>query len=247
MTGFDHQDRSTFLNLASPLQAIISPSILASNFARLEEECRSVLPTAQWLHVDVMDGHFVPNISIGPCVVESLRRCSPHWFLDVHLMVSAPAQWVAAMAAAGASQYTLHLEATDDAAGVCRAVRAAGMQVGVALKPGTEVTPLLLQLLDDGLVDMVLIMTVEPGFGGQSFMHAVLPKVTALRQRYANLSIEVDGGLSAQTIEAAAAAGANVIVAGTSVFKAADRAAEIGVLKACVEKHIAAGLQQQKL
>ncbi|EPY42284.1 ribulose-phosphate 3-epimerase [Angomonas deanei] len=215
-----------------------------------------------------MDGHFVPNISIGPGVVECLRKTSnklydqstekdrKHWFLDVHLMVSKPLQWIEPMATAGASQYTFHVEAAleeekennkestkEDLAvlqHVCETIHAHGMQCGIALKPATELTDAIFTLIDTKQVDMLLIMTVEPGFGGQSFRENVLHKVRALRDRYPLLPIEVDGGLSEKTIDAAAQSGANVIVAGTSVFKAADRPAEVRKLKEGVLRHVQA-------
>jgi ribulose-phosphate 3-epimerase len=169
-----------------------------------------------------MDGHFVPNISIGSVVVASLRPHLPSAFLDCHLMVSHPEEWVSDFAKAGASQYTFHVEATTNAAALATQIREAGMQVGVAIKPKTPVDSVF-GLCDANLVDMVLVMTVEPGFGGQSFMSEMMPKVQELRVRYPLLNIQVDGGLGPSTIEAAAAAGANIVVAGTSVFRAKSR------------------------
>lgn len=240
MATFDHTNPATFLSAArrdEPLRPIISPSILASDFARLRDECASVLSpeggAVEWLHVDVMDGHFVPNISIGVPVVEALRKHFPTAFLDVHLMISEPAKWVPVFGKAGASQYTFHIEATDDAAAICEAVRAAGMQVGVALKPKTPASSVF-SLIDAGLVDMVLVMTVEPGFGGQSFMADMMPKVSELRTKYPWLNVEVDGGLGPKTIDVAAKAGANVIVAGTAVFVAPDRAVVVNQLRSSV-------------
>lgn len=245
---YNHQDKSTWLSTVerpnAPLHAIIAPSILASDFARLLEECQSVLSpsggASEWLHVDVMDGHFVPNISIGPCVVDALRKHLPQAFLDVHCMVTEPDKWVEDFAKAGASQMTFHIEATNDAKATASRIRAAGMQCGVSVKPKTPVegNDVLRMLIEEKLVDMVLVMTVEPGFGGQSFMADLMPKVKFLRSTYPLLNIEVDGGLSEKTIEAAAAAGANVIVAGTSVFKAKDRKEATDALRRCVQVHL---------
>jgi ribulose-phosphate 3-epimerase len=239
---FNHSDPSTWIsvNRKVPLVPIIAPSILACDFANLLTECSDVLSEAggrsEWLHVDVMDGHFVPNISIGPCVVEALRKHLPTAFLDVHLMVSEPQKWVADFAKAGASQFTFHIEATssgDAAKALISLIRQHGMQVGVAMKPKTPASSVT-ALVNANLVDMVLVMTVEPGFGGQSFMADMMPKVAELRAAYPLLNIQVDGGLGSKTIAAAAKAGANVIVAGTSVFRAGNRKAAVDELRACV-------------
>lgn len=170
---------------------------------------------ADYLHLDVMDGHFVPNITFGAPVVQCLRKHTQA-VLDVHLMVSNPRQWIPDMKAAGADTFTFHIEVEDDTDAVIAAVKESGMKVGLALKPGTpveKVFPFVSKL------DQVLVMTVEPGFGGQKFMSDMMPKVAALRERYPSLNIQVDGGLAADTIDAAAEAGANMIVAGSAVFK----------------------------
>ncbi|KEG12102.1 ribulose-5-phosphate 3-epimerase [Trypanosoma grayi] len=240
---FDHQDRNTWLSAdrTDALCPIIAPSILASDFARLLDECRDVLSpaggSAEWLHVDVMDGHFVPNISVGMCVVEALRRHLPHTFLDVHCMITHPERWVDEMAKAGASQFTFHIEATDDARSLARHIRAAGMQCGVSLKPQTPAQEVV-ELVREKLVSMVLVMTVEPGFGGQSFMHDMMPKVAELRREFPRLNIQVDGGLSEKTVDVAAAAGANIIVAGTSIFKAPSRKQATETMRNVVQKSL---------
>ena len=223
---------------------IISPSILASDFTSLGSECHDVISKgADWLHVDIMDGHFVPNISIGVPVAASLRKALPNAFLDCHLMVSHPWKWAGDFHKAGANMFTFHIEAFEgyesDQDGsfqklvqFCKDIKEKyqGMKVGIAVKPKTPVdeenNKKLNELLtmSPGLVDMVLVMTVEPGFGGQSFMGDMMPKVQFLRAKYPSLDIQVDGGIDAKTAPIAAKAGANVFVAGTAVFKAEDRA-----------------------
>ena len=208
---------------------LIAPSVLACDLSNLTDAARAVLAAgADVLHLDVMDGHFVPNISFGFPVIEGLRKNLPDAYLDCHMMVSEPGKWVAELAKAvkaeegKPAQCTFHIEATDDPKGVIAAIRATGMKVGIAIKPNTGV-PDIEELIP--LVDTVLVMTVEPGFGGQSFMgpgHAtndVLPKVLDVRTRFPDMDIEVDGGLGPATIKEAAAAGANYIVAGSAVFK----------------------------
>lgn len=183
---------------------------------------------ADALHIDVMDGHFVPNLSWGPPVIKKLRQRSDAFF-DVHLMVSDPLAYVGPMADAGADGFTFHIEAATDPCGVVDAVRAASrpMVVGIALRPDTPVEALD-ALWRDGvfLPDLVLVMTVLPGFGGQAFMADQMPKVEALRRRFPAMDIQVDGGLNLATVEVAARAGANCIVAGSAVFKS-DRPAEV--------------------
>jgi ribulose-phosphate 3-epimerase len=179
-----------------------------------------------------MDGHFVPNITWGAPVIKSLR---PHTkaFFDCHMMVSKPEQWVSDIADAGGDQFTFHLEATENPLALIQQIRDANMKVGVAIKPGTPVEAVL-PLVDK--VDMVLVMTVEPGFGGQKFMVDMMPKVAALREAFPTLDIEVDGGLGPSTIDAAAKAGANMIVAGSSVFQASDPALAILEMRHSVER-----------
>ena len=213
--------------------AIVSPSILSADFGKLGADCRMVLDAgAQMLHYDVMDGHFVPNISFGVPVLKSLHKNLPDAFYDVHLMISHPLQYAEAFIKAGATLYNFHLECEDDIQATIDAVRALGCKVGLTIKPGTDpqaLAPYLDQL------DLVLVMSVEPGFGGQKFMADQMPKVAAIRklinERNPACELEVDGGVAPDTCQTCIDAGANVLVAGSAVYKAEDIPARIKELR----------------
>ena len=214
--------------------AIISPSILSADFCRLAEDCRLVLDAgAAMLHFDVMDGHFVPNISFGVPVLASLHRGMPSVFFDVHLMISHPLAYVDAFAKAGADLVNFHLESEDEPGAVLAAIRAAGCKTGMTIKPGTPAEALY-PWLDQ--LDLVLVMSVEPGFGGQKFQASALYKLEALKKereaRGLSFLLEVDGGVNAETAPFCVEAGADVLVAGSAVFAAADPAAEVRALAA---------------
>lgn len=208
----------------------IAPSILSADFVNLERDIAKVA-SADWLHVDVMDAHFVPNLTIGLPVVERIAQVSP-LPLDVHLMISDPDHWAPRFAEAGAASVTFHWEATENPVAVARSIRATHARASVAIKPGTPVSAIE-DLLTE--VDMVLVMTVEPGFGGQGFMADMLPKIrqvkAAAAKRGVEVSLQVDGGISRHTIEQAAAAGADVMVAGSAIYGAENAAQEIDTLR----------------
>src|SRR5450432_1023452 len=209
----------------------IAPSILAADFARLADAAAAVAGVAEWLHVDVMDNHFVPNLTIGVPVVKALHAATvvP---LDCHLMIDDPDRWAAGYAEAGAANVTFHAEAARNVVETARSIRAAGARAGLALRPDTDVDDYLDVL---GEFDMLLVMTVEPGFGGQEFIAAMMPKVARarkfLRDSGAPLWIQVDGGVAADTIEECARAGADVFVAGSAVYGADDPAAAVTALR----------------
>src|ERR687893_2583465 len=213
------------------MAALISPSILSADFANLERDLDAIA-TADYAHVDVMDYHFVPNLTLGLPIFERLAKVSPIP-LDAHLMIDDPDRWAPAYAEAGAGSVTFHAEAAAAPVRLARTLRAAGARAGLALKPATPVEPYL-DLLPE--LDMLLVMTVEPGFGGQGFLDVVLPKLRrcaeALRGRDdLDVWLQVDGGVSAETIERCAEAGADVFVAGSAVYGADDPAAAVQALR----------------
>jgi ribulose-phosphate 3-epimerase len=214
----------------------ISPSILAADFANFDSELQRIA-AADLVHVDVMDNHFVPNLTFGLPMVQRLQQVTPKP-LDVHLMLEDPDRWAPGYAEAGAYSVTFHAEATSDPVALARRLREIGSRAGLALKPGTDVAEYL-EIATE--FDQVLVMTVEPGFGGQSFIAGVMPKLVALREVVdrsgLDIWLQVDGGVTEETIIVAAEAGADTFVAGSSVFGAADPTAAIASLRAVAQAH----------
>lgn len=215
---------------------MIAPSILSADFANLASEIAAVGPSSvdpgvDWVHVDVMDNHFVPNLTLGLPIVESLLKATDIP-LDCHLMIEDPARWAPPYAEAGAYNVTFHAEASDDPSAVARDIRAAGGKAGLAIKPGTALEPYL-EILRD--FDTLLVMSVEPGFGGQKFMAEVLEKVRTIRKIVdrgdLQLLVEIDGGISNSTIEQAAEAGVDCFVAGSAVYGGEDPAGRVAELR----------------
>jgi ribulose-phosphate 3-epimerase len=215
----------------------INPSILAADFANLESEL-SRIAVADLVHVDIMDNHFVPNLTFGLQMATRLQEVTPKP-LDVHLMIDDPERWAPGYAEAGAYSVTFHAEATGDAVGLARRLRDIGARAGLALKPGTPVEDYL-EIVTE--FDQILVMTVEPGFGGQSFIESTMPKLGLLREAVSrsglDIWLQVDGGITETTIAIAAEAGADTFVAGSSVFKADDPAAQIENLRSVAKAHI---------
>ena len=214
----------------------INPSILAADFVNLQRDIESIA-TADLVHVDVMDNHFVPNLTFGPAMTERLQELATIP-LDVHLMIDDPDRWAPGYAELGAYSVTFHAEAAADAVALARKLRDIGARAGIALKPGTDVEPYL-DLLPE--FDQVLVMTVEPGFGGQSFIESTMPKLQKLRTAVTasglDVWLQVDGGITEETIVIAAENGADTFVAGSSVFRSAEPADAIATLRAAAQAH----------
>lgn len=210
----------------------IAPSILSANFARLEDEIKDVeRGGADYIHVDVMDGHFVPNITIGPLVVEAIRPVTK-LPLDVHLMIENPDQYIGAFAKAGADILTVHVEACTHLHRTIQQIKANSMKAGVVLNPHTPVS-MIQHIIED--IDLILLMTVNPGFGGQSFIHSVLPKIkqvaNIIEEKKLQIEIEVDGGVTHETAKLCIEAGANVLVAGSAIYNQKDRSQAIAKIR----------------
>ena len=220
----------TNLLSAPPTQPLVAPSILSADFSRLGEECQSVLDSgADLLHVDIMDGHFVPNLSMGPAICASLRKHFPEVYLDIHLMVEEPGKFLEPFIDAGADHVTVHVEVVDDPVSIAASIRELGASPGLALNPETPVEAVLPFV---EAFDLILVMSVHPGYSGQAFIPEVLDKVRTLRAKFGDsIRIEADGGVSPKTAPACREAGYDVLVSASSVFGSNDRAADIAAIR----------------
>ncbi|TDL28713.1 Ribulose-phosphate 3-epimerase [Rickenella mellea] len=215
-------------------RAIISPSVLASDFGQLNAECKRMMKNgAEWLHMDVMDGHFVPNITMGAPILSCVSKGVPGIFMDCHMMVAQPEKWVDDICDAGGALYCFHIEATADPVSLIHKIHEKKMKAGVAISPDTPSTAISDEVAH--AADMLLVMTVYPGRGGQKFLERCVPKVAELRARFPDKDIEVDGGVGPNTVGMCADAGSNVIVAGTAIFASQDPGQVIEILRSTVE------------
>lgn len=216
--------------LDPPTLPLIAPSVLGSDFADLAGDCGAAIDAgADLLHLDVMDGHFVPNLTMGPALVKSLHTALPDVFLDAHLMVQHPEQFVEAFAAAGAHHFSFHVEVCDDPAALAETIRQHGMTAGLTINPPTPVEVILPHL---ECMDMILVMSVNPGFGGQAFIPEVLDKVRTIAPRLRpDQRLQMDGGVNMDTVAACRDAGADVLVAGSGIFRSGDYAEAIARLR----------------